>query len=443
VVSHSIKDRVSPDSNPPGFSHLQDVLKSDHFVKAPVLSGLLLYLWQNRGKEVSEYAIALEALGRKPDFEARIDATVRVQISRLRRMLGKYYESEGSQSRVHLVIPLGTHEIQLVDVSPETKPKDEPGTGEKVDVEAGGIAPKTQIADSAGQPTTPKRFLIPAMGATIVILLFCIGLLLWSPLHFRTQNPVPATPQLPAFWKLFSDNGRSFRLVLPAPTFFSWSLPNNGAFLARDITVNEFAKFEDSNELVSVEKRLGKPSPWQNYVTLSDAFAALRLERFLDSYGLRAAISSSAESPQAIIEHENIVAFGSTSSLGKYQSDIDRMSYKLGPHEAYIIDKRLPPGSPGQFQEQHESAARLVQAGLIAFLPRGSSGSRILILQGAQTTALISWLTSEDGMREIAEAQAAHAKGPYFEAVVLCEVNGENPIQSRMVAFRPYSPNDH
>ena len=165
--------------------------------------------------------------------------------------------------------------------------------------------------------------------------------------------------------------------------------------------------------------------------------------RYLDSYGIRASISPSNESPQGIIEQENIVVFGTTTSMGIYQSDVDRLSYKLGPHEAYIIDRSLPSASAVQFREQHESGSRSVLPGLVAFLPRGTSGSRILIFEGPQTTALVSWLTSEDGMREIAEAQATQGHGPYFEAVVLCEVNGENPIQSRMVAFRPFSSNSH
>jgi hypothetical protein len=428
--------------DPPEFGHLQDVIRSYHFERAPVLSGLLVYLWENRDKEVSEYAIAVEALGRKPDFESKIDATVRVQISRLRRLLIKYYDSEGKQSLVRLVIPLGTHEIRLVEASPEVKPDNsEKGSVAEIYSQAVGIASNVSVPLNARPQPARGRFLVPAMGATIVLLLLWIGLLIWSPHNQSSQNAVSGSPQLPAFWKMFSDNGRSFRLVLPAPFFFSWQLSNGGSLMVRDIRVNDFARLDESTELAGLEKRLGKPAPWQNYATLSDAFAALQLVRFLDSYGIHASISSSVGSPQGIIDQENIVAFGTTSSLGKYQSDIDQLSYKLGPHEAYVIDRELPPGSPSQFVGHQESASRTVAPGLVAFLPRGSSGSRILILQGAQTMALISWLTSEDGMREIAAAQAAHGKGPYFEAVVLSEVDGENPIQSRMVAFRPYSPN--
>lgn len=66
------------------------------------------------------------------------------------------------------------------------------------------------------------------------------------------------------------------------------------------------------------------------------------------------------------------------------------------------------PGVLDKFPLDQESASRMVTPGLIALLPRGASGSRILLVQGAQTTALISYVTSETGMREITQAEAEH-----------------------------------
>jgi len=118
---------------------------------------------------------------------------------------------------------------------------------------------------------------------------------------------------------------------------------------------------------------------------------------------------------------------------------LDRLSFRLAPHEKCIIDKRLPPGIARVFPALRESAARSVVPGIVALIPRGSSGSRILIVQSIQTTALISFLTSESGMREILQAQKEEGGGsPFFEAVVLSEVNAGNPIQSRLVAFRRF-----
>jgi hypothetical protein len=88
-----------------------------------------------------------------------------------------------------------------------------------------------------------------------------------------------------------------------------------------------------------------------------------------------------------------------------------------------------------------EHKERAVMPGIVALLPRNSSGSRILLLQSEQTTALIAYLISDEGMRELSKALAG-TRSPFFEAVVLSEVNGDNPIQNRLVAFRsvPSSP---
>ena len=92
---------------------LVSVLESRTFERAPALRMLLAYLWQHRDDSLSEYAIATEALGRPPVFDSKVDATVRVQISRLRQRLEKYYEEQGAQDPERIVIPLGSHQIRI------------------------------------------------------------------------------------------------------------------------------------------------------------------------------------------------------------------------------------------------------------------------------------------------------------------------------------------
>lgn len=443
-VSALVEDPVPRESEINGFGHLEEVLQSESFKRAPTLRCLLLFLWKNRGKEISEYAIAVDALGRNRAFESKIDASVRVQISRLRQFLTKYYESEGSRSTSRLVVPLGTHQIQLIEVAPQSEPEDCRQDGPENPAEAAdGIAcepvpPPPQLPATRNGFLVPV-FLIPVLSAIIVVLALCVGWLLWHSTHQGGKNNVSAKQELPLFWKRFMANGKLTRIVLPTPVFFSWEPgDHSGSLFVRDISVNQFDQSENSAQIANLEKELGKPRLWQNYTVASDTFASLRLARFLDSYGVQTFFSSSAESPREIIDHENVIAFGTTSSLSAYQSDLDRLSYKLGPHEAYVIDERQPAGKDIQFPRQVESASRMIMPGLVALLPRGPSGSRILLVQAVQTMALISWMTSEEGMRELTQAQDEPGRGLYFEAVVLSEVNAGNPIQSRMVAFRPF-----
>ena len=439
-----ISDQIVQESEICGLQHLEEVLQSNCFERATALRRLLEYLWKNRNRAISEYAIAVEALGRNPHFESKIDATVRVQISRLRRFLMKYYETEGSRSVTRFVIPLGTHQIQMVGVTLEDEAVTEPGNylerSPEFPLKSEDAASFVPFLSASRVHPGRDHYMVPILVSIIVALVSCLGWSLWPSIHPGNKKVVFSRQELPLFWKRFMDNGKSTRIVLPTPIFFTWQ-PNgqNSTLMVRDISVNEPAKLESSPPIVDIEKRLGKPSIWQNYTVASDTFASLRLARFLDSYGVQASISSTVESPHEIIDHENIVAFGTTSSLSAYQSDLDRLSFKLGPHEQYVIDKRLPAGSADEFPVLKESASRMVMPGLVALLPRDASGTRILLVQGAQTMALISYLTSEEGMQEITQAQTKLGHTPFFEAVVLSEVNEGNPIQSRLVAFKPFA----
>ena len=60
-------------------------------------------------REVSETEIAIEAFGRRPDFDPAQDSIVRVEAHRVRKRLGEYYTEEGVSHSIRLTIPHGTY----------------------------------------------------------------------------------------------------------------------------------------------------------------------------------------------------------------------------------------------------------------------------------------------------------------------------------------------
>jgi len=87
------------------------ILRSVTFRNASTLQQLLAYLAAKSaggpGEMPKEYTIGVEALGRKEDFDPKIDPIVRVQSHRLRTKLKEYYEAEGSQDPIIVQIPKG------------------------------------------------------------------------------------------------------------------------------------------------------------------------------------------------------------------------------------------------------------------------------------------------------------------------------------------------
>ena len=89
-------------------AELRLVLASRLFSRASVLSRVLVYIcekfFQGEAESIKEYSIAVEALGRPQSFDPGIDTIVRVEASRLRRRLREYYETEGADHRINILL---------------------------------------------------------------------------------------------------------------------------------------------------------------------------------------------------------------------------------------------------------------------------------------------------------------------------------------------------
>jgi hypothetical protein len=105
-------------------SEIQDVLRAREFRQSKALTKLLRYICSKTliddAEPVTEYTIALDVLGKSQDFKESKDATVRVEVHRLRKRLADYYEQEGASHALRIVIPMGQYVPQFVLAELET-----------------------------------------------------------------------------------------------------------------------------------------------------------------------------------------------------------------------------------------------------------------------------------------------------------------------------------
>ncbi len=81
---------------------------------ARVLKYVCEEYFQGRADRIREYTIAVEALGRRPDFDPQTDTIVRVTVHSLRKRLIEVYQSDGADHPVRLVIPPGHYAPSFV-----------------------------------------------------------------------------------------------------------------------------------------------------------------------------------------------------------------------------------------------------------------------------------------------------------------------------------------
>ncbi|MFG1346193.1 tetratricopeptide repeat protein [Xanthobacter autotrophicus DSM 431] len=90
---------------------LERVLASPDFSASPRLAAFLRFVveatLEGRAEEIKGYTIAVEALGRPASFDPQADPIVRVEATRLRRALERYYSTQGTADPVVIDIPKG------------------------------------------------------------------------------------------------------------------------------------------------------------------------------------------------------------------------------------------------------------------------------------------------------------------------------------------------
>jgi TolB-like protein/Flp pilus assembly protein TadD len=107
---------------------LERVLASACFARSEGLARLLRFLverqLESRESELKESVIGVEVYGRSPDYNPRLDSTVRSEAVRLRARLTNYYANEGRADPVVIELPKGGYvpRFRQAEVSPETPP---------------------------------------------------------------------------------------------------------------------------------------------------------------------------------------------------------------------------------------------------------------------------------------------------------------------------------
>jgi hypothetical protein len=403
--------------------HVLHVASSPHFLRAETLRKLLLYLWQNRHSNISEYAVGTEALGRRSDFDPKADASVRVQISRLRRKLKDFYELEGVHEPVQLQIPIGTHSIAVVPIAPG------------VTVVSGKAETDAPLVVSQPRPTS-----LYLLCGVILLLAGLSGWLLWqrhAAPPIVVKNDPAATPSV--FWRNFLTPGVPVKIILPTPTFFIF--PNTSSLHVRDTDVNDYDHWKQSPSLRREASAAGTPKLDRAYTVTSDTLAAISLGRYLDRVGLGQDVSFevTADRSMGLLEDSSVVAFGAHATLHPFRDYLATMNFSVSEGESSVDNAHPQPGEQKQYFLSKPGKGITIEPALVAVLPGRSEGKKLIILQARHTSSLIELLTSRVGDEMVQRMYREHGSPEFFEMVVQSELTGDHAVRCWPVAMHAYT----
>ncbi|MDE1175741.1 MAG: helix-turn-helix domain-containing protein [Edaphobacter sp.] len=400
-------------------AHVQHILQSPQFARAETQRKLLAYLWEQRRETVSEYAIATEALGRNSSFDSTVDASVRVHISRLRRKLKDYYQSEPGETEM-LVIPTGTHQLMALDPLPTVEEPEE-------------IALPVETSWTDGL----RPYLLPVLAGLCLALAVTVGLLGWK-YHTLQKSYAVEQPKPTTFWARFLQGEEPIKIILPTPVFFHFS--GAPTFRLRSTKVNDYSHIDDDPQFRDLIKNLGTPGVEMPYTVTWDTLAAIDMARYLDSVGAKQRVSFdvSRDSSMMVLEEANVIMLGTHQTMQPFHAYLQTLNFTLSMNERWVANASPAPSEQARYDRVSVGAQRSIEPSIIALLPGRAPGLKLLLLESARTGAMVTLLSSSAGSNSIDEMWRRHGSPPFFEMVVQTEVESNKPLRSWPVAMHAY-----
>jgi hypothetical protein len=386
---------------------LQEVAASAAFAKAPALRRLLLYLWEHRDEELSEYAIAIDALGKREDFDPKLDASVRVHISRLRARLKDYFEGEGNHHGLRLTVPPGTHQIRC--------------------------EPRAEAVSTPRVWESLRRWLLPGVA---LVLLVATGILLVR--NRSLDRELALTRQnlaLPEIWQKILKPGRLTRVIYPMPVFYVW-----GDLRVRDVKNNVADGWRTSPRLQPLVELLGRPEAVsQSYTVSSDTMAAIELTRFLSSHAIPLEVTNTNNLLLHQYGSDNLIFLGIPPTNPNLDPYLNRTNFHLAPGNGSIGNRDPRPGEPALFQSENPPPGSSVveRHGMVAVLPGHAPNTSLILLMGLHTSALATFVSSPPSIDGWTSRWRSAGSPDYFEMVLRTQSEGVITKSVDLVAFRP------
>ena len=389
------------------FSQIAD---SHLFKTAPMMRSLLLYLWQHRTEPINEYAIAVEALGRRSNFDPKEDATVRVQLARLRARLKDFYEERGGSFPLQLSIPVGGHQLAYVYSSVAPAP--------------GFVNPEPRLIHS--------RMFFGLACAGVALILLCLSLFIENR-KLKALAPI-IPPPLPVFWQSFLSGGKPTNVVVPTPVYFDWPDEN---LVVRDLGVPEYDNWSRSPLLSEFAKRWGPPVLDQKYVVMQHMLPAVKLIQYLEKRGIATQLVVSQRLDVDSYRDQNIILIGGPRTTGRFQAFLAKQNFEfIATNPTAIRNVNPEPGEPEIYRDSLASNQHVTVPGIVALLPRSPEGAGSLFLIGSYPAALVSMLLSAEGLNFLNDRWRKRGRPESWEMVVQAEMDGDTVLSARPVAFR-------
>lgn len=365
---------------------------------------------------LKEYTIGVEALGRRSDFDPKLDPIVRVQSHRLRVKLKEYYDVEGNRDPILIQFPKG-HYVPTFEAMPATLPalsEPEPAA------DAATETPTGKTAEREANPTRPRWWFVAAALAAIAMIALGYWLGGWRAQKRQSMTGAVAVPNdgvVESFWARFLGSDTSPVIAYPDAVFLLDDSNDlfrfrHGAIDSRGAVVDPHVAHEFAANPDIVAKA-GQLYYENGYTGTGELEAVGMLAGLLGRMGVRPIMKSSRDVTPDDLNQHNVILLGSpfqNPAVAQLMAAGDFSYSNPDQHHeqwrAQILDSHPVDGEKSTYGTERDQTSKVLTTdySLITITPGVTPGRWIAIIGGLDTTGTggaAMFVTSKHGIERL------------------------------------------
>jgi hypothetical protein len=390
---------------------VEEVLASATFARSDQLRSFLRYVCERTlagaGKEINEYSVAVEGLGKPSGFSPGEDSSVRRSAYELRQKLHKYYESEQPHARIRIELPKGSYAPKFVEI---------------VDPVILPVAP----VPSARQSRL-LRVLIGALAVSLIAVAV-MGAMLWrtgqrvNPIVRDAWKPIIATGD-----RVTISLGTLLHLVVrPYMTVVAEGLPKYPAPPELYPFFRQHRPLDEGTEL--------SMHPVDNSVQFGHAEAATLVANTLSLMGVTYQILPERSAPAPALRGHNVILIADPQSSNEAAQRLEKtpvtLAFDTGQQDVVVRERA---GSQTVWAGKRGQDKRYTEVyGLITVLPADGEGTplhHVVIFSGLTsvgTQGAAEFFARPESLRVLRDKLMAQGYADFpsaYQVIVRCTSN--------------------
>lgn len=460
---------------------LEKIVCSATFHGSPVLQRFLEHVViktiQGLSEEIKEYAIAVEVLGKSPDFDPRLDTTVRAQAHRLREKLEEYYSSEGSDDKIRIELPKGHYVPQFVRRQDTARPdshNDAGGSGSPEGERAAHSGPPSTVSLPAVEQQKSRSVSLWLGIGAVGVVFFVVGLLV-SPALRGTRPPSSSAagahpssgdvlpPSVEAVWSSFFHGSEPALVAYSNSIFLVTESSDLLRLKAADVDgLGAPANGREMSELAANPALVRQAGPVffdDDHTGTGEVMAVFYLTRLFSHARAPITVERSQLIKTADLRTHNLIFLGAVSENPILAGlSLDQNFILAEPPKPPILWRNrilnLHPlrGESSSYAIERDPRTQVLRTdyALVSFLPGVVPGRKIAILAGLTTIgtqAAAQYVTSQAGAQDLlgrldpaSGGSASKKLPPFFQAVLKVDIEQDEILSIHCVATRAMHP---